>query len=196
MREEVIYEGYVKTYNGQVTLFTYDYPTQGIDLQEQAMGQPAPPPVNNQGAYDNQGGYGYQNGNNNYNSQPPAAQQSTQAQDNSNWQPSAGPVASPVSDPITTEGKNKLARLKKKVDTKITDTDKMAAVKEGLKTEMINCAQIAVIMDWFNFESTKVEFAEWSYDRVTDKEHFSEVREKLAYNSYRDELDKFLQGKK
>ena len=190
-KEEVVYTGYVKTYNGQLTTFTYDYNTEAIERQDQdmnTMGSAATPPpapatppptdqYNNNTVPQQDNNYQPDNGNN-----------------NEQYAPSPG--ASPVNDAITTEGKNKLAKLKKKTDAKKTDTEKATVLKEALKQEMINSDQVAIIMDWFSFESSKVEFAEWAYDHTTDKDNYTNVVEKLAFNNYRIELDNFIKSKK
>jgi len=189
-QENIAYTGYVKTYNGQLTIFTYDENTEATETQDQdmnAMGNaPTPPPPAAPTPTDQ------------YNNNNAPQQDNNYQQDNSNnneqYAPSQG--ASPVNDAITTEGKNKLAKLKKKTDAKKTDTEKFTVLKDALKQEMITSDQVAIIMDWFSFESSKVEFAEWAYDHTTDKDNYTNVVEKLAYNNYRIELDNFIKSKK
>jgi len=203
VRENMVYEGKVKTYGGQTTLVTYDYNADNVAIAQQDMNYQAPPAMpgnpGNNGApgYSNNNG-GYDNGNNNNDARqntPPPAQNDNGYSDNNN-QPAASPAASPVSDDVTTEGKAKLAKLQKKVAAKNTDTEKLKALQNALKTEMINCAQVRYMMDWFNFESTKVEFAEWAYDHVTDPQNFATISDMFMYSNYKDELDNFVKSKK
>ena len=198
VRENVVYEGKVKTYYGQTTLFTYDYNADNIAIAQQDMNAQQAQQnngYNNNPGYNNSNGYdnGY-NGSTQQNTQPPA-QDNTGYTDNSN-QPAASPAASPVADDITTEGKAKLAKLQKKVAAKTTDTEKLKALQSALKAEMVNCAQVRYMMDWFNFESTKVEFAEWAYDHVTDPQNFATISDMFTYSNYKDELDNFVKSKK
>ena len=165
--EEVIYEGKVKTFNGMVTLFTYDPASGGVDIQEQdinAYSSNLPPATH--GQYDN-------NGN-----------------DAASY---ASPVAPGKSGTLTD---TKIDMLKTKVTAKNTDTEKMKILKDGLKDEKMTTNQVGVMMDWLGFESSKVDFAKWAFDNTIDNEYFTDLDAKFTYKNYQDDLDKFIQSKK
>ncbi len=215
--EGIIWEGKVKTYQGQASLCTVDPHTREAAITEMDMNavqsnQPTDP-------------QGYNNYNlNNYDSRTDntvAPQISTSNQDTyNNTQgnnnnddnvasplPDGMPVASPVTideGEGTTAGKpakatkkaaTKTDKLKTKINVRTTDTEKMTAAKEVLKNESLTTAQVMSLMDCFGFESTKVEFAQWAYSKTTDKANFKQVKQKLAMKNYREEMDKFLKGK-
>ena len=180
MREEMIYDGKIKTYNGQLTILTYDVNNSTITLTDEEMGYAA----NNNG---NQNSREYNQGQNQgtMNSRNPA--------DMDRRQPAGSPEPMVTNVDLSAAIKEpKLDKVKKKVIAKNTDTEKMAAAKDGLSDEQFTTAQVASIMDWFGFESTKVDFAEWAYPKTIDKQSFSSVKDKLTYQSYREDIDKFL----
>ncbi len=177
--QEVIYEGKVKTYNGMITLFTYDPASDGIDVQEQeisAYSSNLPPAAQGQGQYQDNGNNGYVNNDN-----------------GNDVQPNISPVAP---EKLGTLTDTKVDALKTNVASKNTDTEKMKLLKDGLKDEKMTTAQVGAMMDWFGFESSKVDFAEWAYSNTVDNEYFSDLDAKFTYKNYQDDLDKFIQSKK
>ena len=68
----------------------------------------------------------------------------------------------------------------------------MNTLKDGLNGEKITTDQVSVMMDWFNFEATKVDFAKWAYPNTVDKENFISLENKFSYKNYQDDLDKFI----
>ena len=114
--------------------------------------------------------------------------------------PPGTPLASPETPekatPATPAKAAKLDKLKKKIAAKPTDTDKFNTLKEALKKDKFTTAQVCTIMEWFTFESSKVEFAQWAYPNTTDKVQFNKVKDKLPTKSYRQEIDKFLKDQK
>lgn len=185
--QDVIYEGKVKTYNGMISLFTYDPASNGIDIQQQDINTYSnnlPPEA--QGQNQNQRQYN----NNGYN-----GNQDNYAGNNDNND--AAPDISPVSaDKIGTLTDTKIDALKNKVAAKNTDTEKMKLLKDGLKDEKMTTNQVGVMIDWFGFESSKVDFAKWAYDNTVDNEYFSDLDAKFTYKNYQEDLDKFIQSKK
>lgn len=100
----------------------------------------------------------------------------------------------PVNDAsiISNEELNKLG---KKVSDKLTDTDKMKKMRSGLDGKSISTQQVATMMGWLNFESTRLEFAEWAYNITVDKEHYSQLKSKFSFTSSKQKLDDFLKNK-
>jgi len=168
--QEVIYEGKVITDPGMITILVYDPATDQTDIQEQQINSylndhPIPNAntgQNNSGSYDDG--------------------------DNNNSAPVAAPA--PVASGSLTSAK--IDQLKTKVNAKKTDTDKMNTLKTELSGETFTTAQLGDMMDLFNFESAKVEFAKWAYSSTVDKDYFSDLEGKLTYKNYQDDLDKFI----
>ncbi len=171
-RDEVIYEGMVKTYRGKITLVDYDPVSEDVDIRaEETDGRP---PVQDQMAA------------------APNADVENNPQ-TTNEEKSGVPVASPVAvEELSTLNDGKIDKLKTKVTPKKTDTEKMNLLKEGLTDETMTSKQVSMLMDWLGFESSKVEFAEWAYPKTVDKESYRELLTKLKYKNYQDELEKFL----
>ncbi len=179
-REEAIYSGKIVTIPGYVSIITYDPDTRELLKQEQEIStfQQNMPPANGAGNYS---APQVNNNNNDYGNDNKYIDRSR-------------PVASPVAAGSLTD--SKINDLKAKVADKKTDTEKWNTLKDGLKNETETTDQVAAMMDWFNFESTKVDFAKWAYPNCVDKQNFSTLDNKLSYKNYVDDLDKFIQDNK
>ncbi len=197
--QKMIFDGRVRTFNGRKTLFTYDAYSGNTSVADEEIGQPdLNRPVDNNGSYDQGGNTANQyNNNNNNNTATPVPDNNTVAPDNN---VPSGPAASPVTKDEALNGwpvkASTLDKVKKKVAAKNTDTEKLSLTKEQLKKDRFTSAQVCSIMEWFSFESTKLEFAEWAFSHTSDKQNYTNVKEKLTYKSYREDLDKFLSGNK
>jgi len=175
--EEIIYSGKIITHDGSITLFTYDADNRQIDVQEQDMNsymQNNPPANNGPGNYNNNMPQG-NNYNNNY--------------DNNRGQQFNQP-ARQLETPTLTDVK--IDQLKTRVMDKKTDTERMKLMKDALSSEKMTTDQVAAMMDWYNFEDSKVEFAKWAYPNTLDKNNFSSLENKLTYKDYVDNLDNFI----
>jgi hypothetical protein len=187
--EDVVFDGRVKTHNGMATLFVYDYNSDQVDETEQDMNNfPAPPPHSNGQRFrdqyvddgDNNGAGGYNNNssNNNYNNNGNGGQ----------------PPAAPVATGTLTQAK--MDDLKAQVAAKETDVTKTALLKDALKDEKITTSQVSDIMDWFLFESSKVDFAKWAYPITVDHDNYASLENKFQYKASQDDLDGFIKGQK
>ena len=180
-REEVVYSGKVITHPGNITLFTYDPDGRQIDVQEQDIhnySQSTPPINNGVGTYENNMP-GQVNNNNNDNGNDNRYVQS----------PAPYPRTSRAAATLTDV---KIVQLKSRASDKKTDTEKMNLIKDGLGGEKMTTDQVNAIMDFFNFEDSKVQFAKWAYPNTVDKENFAALESKLSYQNYVDDLDKFI----
>lgn len=205
----IIWEGSVKTYRGQLSLCMIDPRSREANITEQDM-YSAPRDEGQQ--YNN---YNLNNYDNKPVEQDPYSNQQNYQPDNTqNNQdntvaplPDGAPVASPVgeyneeellkgtkkADAVkTTKGSKKVEQEKKKINTKATDTDKLAAAKDAFKNTTLTTTDVMAVMDCFAFENTRVEFAEWAYYKTSDKGNFKQVKQKLTMKEYREEIDKFL----
>jgi hypothetical protein len=107
--------------------------------------------------------------------------------------PSNLPPASPLAEGSMTD--NDVEALKIKVDGQKTDTEKLKLLKSELRKETITTFQLATMLDWLLFESTKVELAKWAYYITKDKDYFSDIFNKFSYQSSKDELKQFVDNK-
>ncbi len=108
--------------------------------------------------------------------------------------PSDQPPASPMAEGSMTD--SDVEALKGKVDGQKTDTEKLKLLKSELRKETITTFQLATMLDWLLFESTKVELAKWAYYITKDKDFFSDIFYKFGYQSSKDELKQFAEDKK
>jgi hypothetical protein len=107
---------------------------------------------------------------------------------------SSGAVASPL--PTGTLTDEKVTELKKKCDSKKTDSERMTLLKTELSKETFNTIQVGTMMDWFLFESSKLEFAKWAYNKTADKAYYNDLSAKFINKSAKDELTQFVQKMK
>jgi len=173
--EELLYEGRVNTENGMMTVFILDRENGNADVQMQEI------------SHGN-----YENGNNgmaqnNEPAPPPVPAPAAPA-------PPPAPLASPVAhDKIVSLTPKKMEKLKKKVEEKKTDTERLKLIKAGIAGEKYYTSQVGEMMDWLIFESSKVYLAKASYANVVDKDYFyNELSQKFAYKNSQDDLSKFL----
>ena len=179
-REEAIYSGRIATHPGYVTIVTYDPDSRQLNTQEQDMDsyrQNMPPAGNGGSNYSQNAAPQVNNNNNDYGNDNKYVDRAAPA--------SPAMVAGTLTD-------SKVNDLKPAIAEKKTDTEKWNALKEGLKNETMTTDQVGAIMDWFNFESTTVDFAKWAYPNTVDKENFPNLENKLSYKNYVDDLDKFI----
>jgi hypothetical protein len=217
--EEMIYEGKVKTYRGQLTLFVYDANTGMANISDQDI--PYNPPMaarDNGETYNNHNLNNYDTRENNtgnaVNNQP--------ANENTNDNTTATtplPPGTPLVSPATSNDEldkiekaaakekkvaaapktlkdPKLEKARKKVAAKKTDTEKLATAKQVFDNQKLTTAQVMVIMGLFDFENSKVDFAKWAYPNVTDKENYKKIKANLGMKNYKADMDKFLKENK
>lgn len=184
-REELLYEGRVNTEAGMVTVFMLDEENGNADVQQQEISN------NN----ENHNSYAQEN-NENRNEPPPPPQPENNPVNNTPPPPPppATPVASPVSkDKIITLTGKKMDKLKKKVEVKKTDTERIKVMKAGISKDKYYTSQVAEMMDWLIFESSKVDFAKIAYPNAVDKDnYYNELSLKFSFKNSQDELSKFL----
>lgn len=194
MYDRLVYQGTVNTSYGMITNFLFDPVGRRISMRNN------PIDANSQGGYvQNQPSNNQYGGNNNDGSgdyEPSSdnamPQQPSGGMQNNN-QPNM-PAASPVPTGTLTEEKSD--KLKAKVDAKGTDTEKLKLIKDALKKETVTTFQVSYMMDWFLFESSKVDFAKWAYSITTDKGFYSDLSSKFNYSSSKEELQQFLQTRR
>jgi hypothetical protein len=55
---------------------------------------------------------------------------------------------------------------------------------------------VGTMLGWLNFETTRLEFAEWAYSITTDKEHYSQLDSKFNFRSTKENFGAYISGNK
>jgi hypothetical protein len=189
--DRVIYQGSVYTNYRMLTLFVYDPYTRRIKLKEMPADRNDEQPLANtdnqyRANYDDRSG-GNKGGRNSDidDEQNPTATDKAER---------TLPAASPIAVGSFTDAET--VKLKERSDAKKTDTEKLKLVKDALKRETLGTIQVDGIMDWFLFESTKLEFVKWAYDITIDRENYRSLTSKFEYKSSKEELEQFIRNRK
>lgn len=183
--QEVIYHGKVNTYRDMITMLYYDPYTNKADAKEEYIDDYMKdyPPTKNGEWNGAQGGIAKGK----YNDEADTKS------DGLTVAAGASPLSSGEGGTLT---ESKLNKLETKVTVKKMDTERMNLMKDALNNETFTTGQVGVMMGWFGFESSKVEFAEWAYPKTADKELYSELVSILTFDKYQKELEKFIQSQR
>jgi len=197
--EEVIYSGSIKTYNGMISLVVVD-PLAGtrsvreVDIDEYMASHPMSARGKFMGSKpDGKDLQGYGSSSDNNGGQPDNNRPAANVANTTEARPVTSPTSASKPGTLT---QSRMVLMKKKAAEKTNDTQKMIVLKDELNKEKITTAQVAEVMDWFTFESSKVEFAKWAYTITTDKEYFGSLKDKLAYQNSQEELNTFISEQK
>ncbi len=173
-----IFDDRIKTFEGNITILVYDPERDIVDINEEDI-------------------YTYKNNQNNPTNNN---QQTNNNNINNNTISRNDNNAIP---PPTTNGnmgetltKDKTEVLKNKMAEKVSDLEKVKVAQIELASEKITSAQVGEMMDWFVFESGKIEFVKWAYDKTVDKENYGNLESKFSYKNYQDEFIDFIKSKK
>ena len=183
--QEVIFHGKVNTYRDMITKVYYDPYSNEVDANDENIAsymQDHPQTTLGEWRGEDGGDREPYNG--------------TRDKTGSSITAGNSPLASPVSsDRAGSLTEIRIDKLKKKVDAKKVDTEKMNELKDALKNETYTTGQVGVMMEWFGFESSKVDFAEWAYPNTVDKEIFGDLISMLKFEKYQNELEQFVKDK-
>ncbi|MBS1774110.1 MAG: DUF4476 domain-containing protein [Bacteroidetes bacterium] len=92
--------------------------------------------------------------------------------------------------------KKDMQDLKQRVDDRITDTDKQKLMQSVLGTRSYSTEQMREMLSWLGFESTRVEFAKWGYNNVTDKKNYWKLESEFTFSSSKDDFNKYINSKR
>ncbi len=192
LKEAIIYEGDIITYNGMISIIVYNPANNTTSVRSEDVGEylkhntiQVDDPVvttggNNRNRYDNV-------------PSPPASTTTSNKTTTSANDPDSQPAASPVAvDDMSTLADHKIDALKEKVTSKTTDTEKMKVFKDELRSERIAASQVISFSDWLNFEATKLEFAKWAYTICSDKENYATVGVLFNMPENKKDFDDFM----
>ena len=82
-----------------------------------------------------------------------------------------------------------------RVKDRMGDSDKLTLVQSVLQNNEYNTDQVRTVLGWFSFESTKLEFAKWAYDRTIDRENYWKLEDVFSFSSSKTELSQHIQGR-
>ncbi|PLX08366.1 MAG: hypothetical protein C0594_06120 [Marinilabiliales bacterium] len=99
----------------------------------------------------------------------------------------AGPVGCPMpmSDYDFSTAKNSIA-------SKSFEDSKLTIAKQIVGSNCLLCSQVKEIMNLFDFEDTKLQFAKFAYDRTYDRGNYYQLNDAFDFESSIDELNKYV----
>jgi hypothetical protein len=87
---------------------------------------------------------------------------------------------------------SQIEQLSASLKDKITDTEKQKLMQQQLSGKTMTVAQIATMLDWFTFEGSKLEFTKWAYNRVSDRQNYSQLKSKFSFSSSKKAIDDLI----
>lgn len=85
--------------------------------------------------------------------------------------------------------------LQARVEDRITDTERMKLMQSVLADRTYYSVQVRTMLNWLSFESTRLDFAKWSYTRVVDKQDYWKLEDVFSFSSSKDEFNKHINQK-
>ena len=81
------------------------------------------------------------------------------------------------------------------INDKGFDETKLTLAKQIGSSNCLSTAQVKQVMGLFGFEDSKLDFAKFAYDHVTDRNNYYKVNDVFGFSSSVDELNKYIQGR-
>lgn len=75
------------------------------------------------------------------------------------------------------------------------ENTKMSTAKTIVGANCLTTDQVAELCSLFDFENSKLEFAKFAYTKTYDKGNYFKVNKVFEFDSSKEELNKFIQGK-
>lgn len=125
-------------------------------------------------------------------------QQSTQTYGNIDMPPAPYEEAGkekkePVTDEcITAASDSDFREMKESISSGSFEETKFSIAKQILNSNCLSSAQIKEIMEIFNFEETRLDFAKLAYHKAVDKNNFYKVNSAFTFESTIEELNEYL----
>lgn len=85
--------------------------------------------------------------------------------------------------------------LRTRVADRITDTDKEKLMKSVLDNRSCTTDQVRTMMSWLSFESTKLDFAKWAFDKAADSRNYWKLESEFSFSSSKDEFNNYIKGR-
>ena len=87
-------------------------------------------------------------------------------------------------------------RIKSIVKDQKFEKDRMNVALQAIRGKLLTADQIAELAKLFAFESDRLNFLKSAYDGCFDKGNYFVVYKTLDFSSSKDELTKYIQGRK
>lgn len=84
---------------------------------------------------------------------------------------------------------DEMTLLSKSVADKMRDSDKQKLLTQYLENRKLLTTQLSVMLDWLTFEGSRLEFSKWSFNKITDKENFTQIKSKFRFISSKKSID-------
>lgn len=86
--------------------------------------------------------------------------------------------------------------MKKSVSSKSFSETKLNTAKQATKNNCLSALQVKEMMQLFNFEGDRLEYAKFAYDYTVDKNNYYKVNDAFTFESSMSELDEYIKNKK
>ncbi len=90
---------------------------------------------------------------------------------------------------------NEFSQMKETIRSKTFEETKLTISKQILKDNCVTSSQVRDILNLFDFESTKLDFAKFAYARTYDIGNYYKVNDAFEFESSVDELNDYISGK-
>jgi len=85
--------------------------------------------------------------------------------------------------------------LQKRVDDRIAGPDKLLELQDALAEKSVTTAQVKQMLSWLGYEPTRLEFAKWAYDHVSDPQQYPQIAAVFTYESSKEDFSRYISGK-
>ena len=85
---------------------------------------------------------------------------------------------------------------KESMKSKSFEDTRLKIAKQVADNNCLSVDQVKGIMSLFSFESNKLEFAKYAYDRCTEKRNYFKVSDAFTFDSSTEELNEYIESKK
>lgn len=87
-------------------------------------------------------------------------------------------------------------QFKQSLTSKNFEDSKLTLAKQVAETNCLTCTQIKDILLLFNFESTRLEFAKWSFPKVYDPGNYFKLNDAFKFESSVEELEQYVRQRR
>ncbi len=87
------------------------------------------------------------------------------------------------------------ANLKTDVASKSFEQTKLDMIKQAVDNNYLTSQQLKELLTLFSFEDSKVNAAEYAYDKICDKQNFSTIYDVFSFESSISSIIEYIKGK-
>ena len=87
---------------------------------------------------------------------------------------------------------SEFAQLQRTIENKSFDDGKKAIFQQAIRSKCPTSAQVAVLLEEFSFDDSKLDLAKYAYNRVADQSNFYSVNEAFSFDSTIEELNDYI----